>query len=263
MDLVKTLKSSSTTMRRCRLPVDARTFWLWLASTSRRQRRSQRRRSCCCCCCFATIVSGVSFLKNCSEMLGKGLCGECVHNTYVFIYVCVCVCMCLWNTVRRHVCMCACCCCCACICFVRFSCCQFLPNTQGRDNFQRVRCDVNVLARSCCCCFCSLTRTVSRCEIFRISLLIQQIRNHYTVLQYVRQFVPPSSSSRWHSLGNGSRSSARRRNCEWKFWMKFILTFSTLYFPLPVIEIHWRKGLRVLPITNYHQYAFGYINKLQ
>lgn len=56
--------------------------------TSQRRRRSQRWRCCCCCsCCFATIVSGVSFLKNCSEMLGKGLCGECVHNTYV----CACV----------------------------------------------------------------------------------------------------------------------------------------------------------------------------
>lgn len=250
MDLVKTLKSSSTTMRRCRLPVDARTFWLWLASTSQRRRRSQRWRCCCCCsCCFATIVSGVSFLKNCSEMLGKGLCGECVHNTYVC--GCVYVCMCLWNTVRRHVCMYA-------VRLLLLLClhlllCDFLVvnscQTHKGETSLKGFVVTSTYSRAAVAASAahSLTHTQWVDVKFSASLLHQQIRIHYTVLQYVRQFVPPSSSSRWHSLGNGTRSSASS-----KLWMEILdeiyLNISNIVFPT---SCHWNSLTQ--GITKYYQ----------
>lgn len=126
-------------------------------------------------------------------MLGKGLCGECVHNTYVC--ACVYVCMCLWNTVRKHVCMYAVCLLLLLLC-LHLLLCDFLVvnscQTHKGETSLKGFVVTSTYSRAAVAASAahSLTHTVSRCEIFRISPPPADPHSLYSVT--VRPAICPS-----------------------------------------------------------------------
>lgn len=162
------------------------------------------------------------------------------------------MCVCLYGILYVGMFVCTqcgcCCCCCVCICFCAIFLLSILAkHTRARHlskgSLWRQRTRAQLLLPL------PLTHSLTQwVDVkFSASLLHQQIRIHYTVLQYVRQFVPPSSSSRWHSLGNGTRSSASS-----KLWMEILdeiyLNISNIVFPT---SCHWNSLTQ--GITKYYQ----------